>query len=79
MKVVMRADASDLIGVGHVMRCVSLGIRLKSEGKHIHFISAEINDWLISWLQELDFGFSHLPIECVRNTQLDAQLSALIV
>lgn len=79
MKVVMRADASDLIGVGHVMRCVSLGIRLKSEGKRIHFISAEINDWLISWLQELDFGFSHLPIECVRNTQLDAQLSALIV
>lgn len=77
--VAMRADASDQIGFGHVMRCASLGIRLMDEGKRVHFISVEINDWLTVWLQEIGFELSRLPVECVGNPELDARFSSLIV
>ena len=78
MEVAIRADASDLIGVGHVMRCASLGLRLTAKGYKVHFIASEMNEWLVEMLTEFGFGFTRLPIECVRDAQLDAQLSALV-
>lgn len=78
MEVAIRADASDLIGVGHVMRCASLGLRLTAKGHKVHFIASEMNEWLVKMLTEFGFGFTRLPIECLKDWQLDAQLSALV-
>ena len=78
-QVAIRADASDRIGVGHVMRCASLGFRLMAEGRKVHFIVAEIDEWLSVWLRKKGFGLSILPLECVGNSQLDAYFSSLVL
>jgi UDP-2,4-diacetamido-2,4,6-trideoxy-beta-L-altropyranose hydrolase len=49
------------------------------EGKRVHFISAEINNWLSEWLRMSGFELSRLPVECVGNPELDARFSSLIV
>ena len=42
MNVCIRTDASDLIGTGHVMRCLTLAGRLHRAGAKIAFICREL-------------------------------------
>ena len=39
MKIVFRADASSIIGSGHIIRCLNLAEELKKNGADITFIS----------------------------------------
>lgn len=55
MTVVFRADASLLIGSGHVMRCLTLAEALKAVGAECHFICREHPGNLISYIESKSF------------------------
>ena len=46
--VVIRADASQVIGSGHVMRCLTLAERLRRRGEDVTFVSRELPGNLIA-------------------------------
>ncbi len=78
MTVLLRADANDKIGIGHVMRCASLGLRLLRKGRTVHLVSAEIPESLGLSLRNQGFGFSQLPPDCVSSVELDALETRLV-
>ena len=51
MIVLVRADATLHGGMGHVMRCAALGMRLCARGIEVHFVCAELPRPLEVWLQ----------------------------
>lgn len=55
-KVVIRADASTAMGVGHVMRCLALAGTLRDRGADVHFICRE-HDGHVSKRIEDDYHF----------------------
>lgn len=61
MRVAFRADASLLIGSGHVMRCLTLADALRTEGAHCHFISREHPGHLLDLIRQRGFAVTPLP------------------
>ncbi len=55
MRVLIRADASSLAGMGHVMRCASLGHALRRGGADVGFICRPQPGDSIAWLREAGF------------------------
>lgn len=62
MKVILRADASEAIGVGHVTRVASLGIELINNGHSVVFITSTPG---IRWVNEFleKTGFEVVTVE----------------
>ncbi len=63
MKLVFRADASLLMGSGHVMRCLSLAEALKAQGAECHFISRVHPGNLLGLIRQRGFAVTALPAE----------------
>lgn len=61
MKVIFRADASYLIGTGHIMRCITMADALDSKGVGCYFICREIPGNLIEFIQNKGFFVHVLP------------------
>lgn len=61
MRVVFRADASLQIGIGHVMRCLTLADELRSRGAECHFICREHPGNLIGLIQGRGFAAAAMP------------------
>lgn len=61
MNVVFRVDASRSIGVGHIMRCLTLAESLRNAGSEIRFICREQPGNLIALLEEKNIAVSKLP------------------
>jgi UDP-2,4-diacetamido-2,4,6-trideoxy-beta-L-altropyranose hydrolase len=55
MKVVFRVDASVHIGSGHVMRCMTLALKLRESGAEVTFISRETAGHLCDYIERNGF------------------------
>ena len=60
-QVVIRVDASAVIGSGHVMRCLTLAERLWRRGDDVRFVSRELQGNLIAFVESQGFRLLHLP------------------
>ena len=61
MRVVFRTDASATIGIGHLMRCLTLASELQKNGCEITFIFRELSDSLVALVQGRGFEPIMLP------------------
>ncbi|EJL46882.1 MULTISPECIES: UDP-2,4-diacetamido-2,4,6-trideoxy-beta-L-altropyranose hydrolase [Brevibacillus] len=59
--VVFRVDSSTVIGVGHVMRCLTLAHALKNLGWNISFVCRKFEGNLIDYIQKQGFYVKELP------------------
>jgi UDP-2,4-diacetamido-2,4,6-trideoxy-beta-L-altropyranose hydrolase len=60
MIVAIRADASVLLGSGHVMRCAALGEALRAHGAQVIFICCEGDGDMAGWLVAAGFAVRRL-------------------
>lgn len=67
MKTVIRVDASDEIGSGHLMRCLTLAQALKDYGISVAFICRELPGNLCDYLEEKEFRVYRLPKNAIKN------------
>lgn len=61
MQVLLRADASARIGLGHLRRCLSLAQALRAQGAHCHFICRDLGLDVAALVAAEGFGCSLLP------------------
>lgn len=61
MLIIFRADASFLIGSGHVMRCLTLADELRQRGADIRFCCREHSGHLIDLLEDKGYPVVRLP------------------
>lgn len=66
MNVVIRADASNDLGSGHVMRCAALAERLQQRGADITFICRELPGDYCDWLEKRRFRVIRLRARADR-------------
>lgn len=69
--VVFRADASRIIGHGHVMRCLTLATGLRARGMTVSFICREHEGHLCDLIEDRGFGVTRLPA-CQPNSAAPA-------
>jgi UDP-2,4-diacetamido-2,4,6-trideoxy-beta-L-altropyranose hydrolase len=61
MKIAIRVDASIQIGIGHVMRCLTLAKVLKENGAQVSFICREYPGHIQDYINKQDFIVKLLP------------------
>lgn len=67
MKVVFRVDASAQMGIGHLMRCLTLAEVLHEHGVHIRFVCREHAGNLIALLQQKAMPVTVLPAPTIND------------
>ena len=70
MLVVIRADASQSIGSGHIMRCLTLSQRLRLEGAEVSFVCRDLSGNLSEYIQRQGFKVHLLPRDEASDLQL---------
>lgn len=60
MRIAIRADASPLIGTGHVMRCLTLADALRAKGGEIQFLARHLPESLESLVRSKGHGLIRL-------------------
>ena len=58
---VIRVDSSEMIGSGHLMRCLTLADRMRCEGTEVHFICRDLVGNLNHLVREQGFPLHVLP------------------
>lgn len=61
MIILIRTDSSNLIGSGHIMRCLTLAQRYRKEGHRVSFICRELEGNLTGLVEKLGFSVYMLP------------------
>jgi UDP-2,4-diacetamido-2,4,6-trideoxy-beta-L-altropyranose hydrolase len=77
VNIVIRADASQYIGYGHIMRCLSLAGELKKRNVEVNFICREDKGNLIEFIKGNNFGVLRLPSEI--SIEKDAELTSALL
>ena len=67
---VVRADASSVIGTGHIMRCIALGQAWRKKGGKVVFLTANNFSSLLSRIRQE--GFVHVPLRLQAGGPADA-------
>jgi UDP-2,4-diacetamido-2,4,6-trideoxy-beta-L-altropyranose hydrolase len=63
MKVAIRCDASNEIGTGHVMRCLTLAEQLRSNGGEVSFISRDHVGNMNDYIESHGYQLHRLPLD----------------
>ncbi|MEE1920389.1 UDP-2,4-diacetamido-2,4,6-trideoxy-beta-L-altropyranose hydrolase [Pseudomonas sp. 148P] len=74
MKVLVRADASSQIGIGHVMRCLTLARHLAASGAEVAFACRELPGHQLARIAEAGHEVFVLPAQGDEQVVLDALL-----
>lgn len=69
MRYIIRADASQVLGAGHIMRCLSIAQKLQARGAQICFVCLDLPEHLESLLQAAGHEVRRLS-ENVRGNEL---------
>ena len=77
MNVVFRVDASNKIGIGHVMRCQSLGLELRKKGVNVLFICRRDEGDCSSLLINNGFSIAFLTSNIEENEDADKTIKIL--
>ncbi|MCL1139669.1 UDP-2,4-diacetamido-2,4,6-trideoxy-beta-L-altropyranose hydrolase [Shewanella pneumatophori] len=72
MKIIIRTDASLMIGCGHVYRCLTLAAQLSKLGCEVEFITGEVAGNLNQFIAQKGYVLHTLPV--VATQQLDAPI-----
>ena len=73
MNIIFRTDASLDIGIGHVMRCLTLAQVLRDKGAKCHFICREHVGNLLDLIRQRGFEAQALPMQVVVQEKLGQQ------
>ena len=71
MRVLVRVDASALLGTGHVMRCLALAVELKSRGHQVVFVMRLLAGHMTA--QTRDAGFEVMTLTDFPSVRRDSQ------
>ena len=69
---IFRVDASEAIGTGHVMRCLTLATALRERGTNILFVCRMHAGNLCTLIEDRGFQVSRLPLSGTIKTTADA-------
>jgi UDP-2,4-diacetamido-2,4,6-trideoxy-beta-L-altropyranose hydrolase len=69
MNVFIRADASSQIGIGHVMRCLTLVEDLRQAGSQVSFLCTNLYGNMIQYIE--DKGHSVYPLTTLQENEFD--------
>ncbi|MBU6454662.1 MAG: UDP-2,4-diacetamido-2,4,6-trideoxy-beta-L-altropyranose hydrolase [Cyanobacteria bacterium REEB67] len=72
----IRVDASESIGIGHVMRCLALAGALKDHGEPVTFLCAQCPAALVDSLKHRGFAVEFLPPAMKPGSEADARFTA---
>lgn len=61
MKIVFRADASTIVGTGHVVRCMALAVAARAAGWHVEFVCRAHPGHMAQLIQAEGFAVHLLP------------------
>lgn len=69
----IRADANDIIGIGHIMRCLSIAQEMRRQGEPVTFIVADSNP--VEMIQKRNF-----PVICLCSQwdDMETELAVLL-
>ena len=67
MKICFRSDASQQIGSGHVMRCLTLADELRNRGADVMFVCREHPGHLIGMIETKGYPVVRLPLMEVES------------
>ena len=73
MNIIFRVDSSLKIGLGHLMRCLTLAQALKENGSEVKFICRKHEGSLIEKVRSS--GFIAYELEAFKETQVDTKLA----
>jgi len=72
MNIVFRADASSIIGIGHIMRCLTLAHQLQKNGATVSFICRAHQGHRIEFIKQSGFKVFSLPKPSLTIYQNDS-------
>jgi UDP-2,4-diacetamido-2,4,6-trideoxy-beta-L-altropyranose hydrolase len=76
MNIIVRVDASEQLGTGHVLRCLTLAEALKNEGAHILFICRNMPGNLYSYIEQKGYEVELLSFKETASKNIDWQKDA---
>jgi UDP-2,4-diacetamido-2,4,6-trideoxy-beta-L-altropyranose hydrolase len=80
--VVVRADSSNIIGSGHIMRCLALADRLKKNGATVYFICRSLSGSIPKVIEEKGYRVflnGYAEVEGTYNMVADAEQTIIIL